>query len=73
VKVPDWTGDWCECGPLQARYVRRLRAWPHRVLVGIEADGPADHLCNRSEGETAERLLRRAIVAAVIAHLEACR
>jgi len=74
-KAPDWCGDWVACGPLQAQYVRRLRAWPHRVLVGVAPGGPDgyDVMLDRSEGETGEQLLRRTIVTAVIAHLEASR
>ena len=71
-KVPNWCGDWVACGPLLSQHVRRLRAWPHRVLVGVAPGGPDgyDVMLDRGEGETGEQLLRRTIVTAVIAHLE---
>jgi hypothetical protein len=74
-KVPDWTGDWAACGPLLSRYVRRLRAWPHRVVIGVAPSGPAEHdlMFDRRAGESADQLLQRAVVAAVAAHLEASR
>jgi hypothetical protein len=74
-RVPDWAGDWRDCGPLQAQHVRRLRLWPHRALVGVTPGGPAEHdvVRDRAEGEDLDTALRHGIVAAVIAHLEAGR
>ena len=74
-KVPDWVGDWIDCGPLQARYVRRLRTWSHRAVIGVTPSGPGEHdvVLGRGQGESADQLLRRSIVAAVITHLEASR
>lgn len=71
-RVPDWCGDWSACGPLQAQYVRRLYAWPHRAVVGTTPGGPDgyDVMLDRNQGEAGEQLLRRTIVAAVIKHLE---
>jgi len=74
-KVPDWTGDWRDCGPLLDQHVRRMRLWPHRALIGVTPGGPAEHdlVCDREDGEGGDQLLRRAIVAAAIEHLEAAR
>jgi len=75
VATPDWLGDWRACGPLQAQYVRRLRTWSHRAVIGVTPSSPGEHdvVLDRGQGESADQLLRRSIVAAVIAHLEANR
>jgi len=72
-RVPDWSVDWAACGPLQASYVRRLRVTMCRVLIGIVPNGPGehDHVVERDGSESRDQMIRRAIVAAVTAHLEA--
>jgi len=69
--VPDWSGDWAACGPLLARYVRRLQLWPHRVIAGATSPSvdDCDFMQDREDGQD-DAALRRVIVAAVIRKLE---
>jgi hypothetical protein len=69
-KVPDWTGDWLACGPLMIQFVRRVRLWPHRAVVGTSTLGH-DLARDPGEGESAAANFRRLVVAAAIAELEA--
>ncbi|WP_312547587.1 hypothetical protein [Massilia sp.] len=70
-KVPDWTGDWRDCGPLLAQHRMSLdgtaldavaRCRPYEAPVGTAA---------YAEFETEDAAVRAAIVAAVVAKLEA--
>lgn len=69
-KVPDWTGDWLACGPLMVQYVRRMKLWPHRAVVGTSTLGD-DLARDPQAGESTAVNIRRAIVEAAIAELEA--
>lgn len=68
-KVPDWTGDWNACGPLMAQHIRRMKLWPHRGVVGTSSVG--DDMMRDRSGEGDDASVRRLIVEAAIAELEA--
>lgn len=70
VKVPDWTGDWRDCGPLMTRFIRRARFWPHRAVVGTTTLG-CDLARDPQAGEDGDTNTRCLIVDAAIAELEA--
>lgn len=70
-RVPDWTGDWRACGPLLAQHRMSLdgtaldavaRCRPYEAPVGTAAYADFD---------TEDAAVRAAIVAAVVAKLEA--
>lgn len=70
-KVPDWTGDWRDCGPLLAQHRMSLdgtaldavaRCRPYEAPVGTAAYADFD---------TEDAAVRAAVVAAVVAKLEA--
>jgi hypothetical protein len=69
-KVPDWVSDWNACGPLMVQYVRRMKLWPHRAVVGTSTPS-CDLARDPQEGESAAANTRHLIVAAVSAELEA--
>jgi hypothetical protein len=71
-KVPDWTGDWSACGPLMVQFIRRAKFWPHRAVVGTSTLG-CDLVRDPQGGESAAANIRRLIVDAAIAELEARR
>jgi hypothetical protein len=73
-KVPDWTGDWRDCGPLLVEHLRRLTIWPHRSTACAPSSAPAgvlDWMRERGPGETGDDVTRQVVVEAVIAALEA--
>lgn len=74
-KVPDWTGDWRDCGPLMVEHIRRMRLWPHRGIVGTTPSDPQEYdlVRDRERGESRDECTRRLIVDAVILQLEASR
>lgn len=71
-KVPDWVNDWNACGPLMVENITRMRLWRHRAVVGTAKLG-SDLVRDPQAGESPAANLRRVIVDAVIAELEACR
>jgi hypothetical protein len=73
--VPDWTGDWRDCGPLMVEHIRRMRLWPHRGIVGTTPSDPQEYdlVRNCEKGESRDECTRRLIVDAVILQLEANR
>lgn len=66
-KVPDWAGDWRDCGPLLVEHVQALGASGPWVAVGAVA-GFELSWC-REEGECDNASMRRAIVNSVIMKL----
>jgi hypothetical protein len=64
-RIPDWTGDWRDCGPLLVEHVHLLEIWSHRLIVG--ATRGFDLMSDRGEGDEA---IMRAIGDGVIAKLE---
>lgn len=71
-RVPDWVGDWNACGPLMVQFIRRMRLWPHRAVVGTTTVG-ADLARDTAASESEDARTRRLIVDAVIAELEVTR
>jgi hypothetical protein len=63
--VPNWTGNWLDCGPLLVEHVHLLEIWSHRLVVG--ATRGFDLMSDRGEGDEA---IMRAIGDGVIAKLE---
>lgn len=66
-KVPDWTGDWRDCGPLMVEHVQALGAGGPWVAVGTVAG--FDLSWCREEGECDNAAMRRSIVNTVIMKL----
>lgn len=71
-KVPDWVNDWNACGPLMIEFISRARFWRHRAVVGTPKLG-CDLARDPQAGESPAANVRRLIVDAAIAELEACR
>jgi hypothetical protein len=71
-RVPDWVGDWNACGPLMMQFVRRMKLWPHRAVVGTSTAG-CDLVRDPQRGESDAANFRRLVVDAAIAELEARR
>lgn len=73
--LPDWTGDWRDCGPLMVEHIRRMRLWPHRGIVGTTPSDPQEYdlVRDKEKGESRDEATRRLIVDAVILQLEAGR
>jgi len=68
-KVPDWVDDWRDCGPLIAAHKMRLASTTIDAIAGCESYGIGSvALVDQESDDTA---LRKAIVLAVIAKLEA--
>jgi len=67
-RVPDWTGDWRECGPLIVEHARSIDRHGPWVSVGV-IEGWTLSWC-REDGESDEAATRRAIVTAVVMKLQ---
>jgi hypothetical protein len=70
-RVPDWTGDWRDCGPLMARYLLAVDL-AQTFIMGHTDEGVQTVRANKCNSDRDEAT-RRAIVLAVIAKLEASR
>jgi len=73
-KVPDWTGDWRECGPLLARHLREVSVWQSIATASASPTAPSDHIHavrQHNPNESTDDTVRRVMVDAVIAKLEA--
>lgn len=70
-KVPDWTGDWRECGPLMVAHAR----FPglHGPWVAVSVVEGWDLSWCREGGESVDEGTRRGIVTAVIMKLQGAR
>lgn len=66
-KVPDWTGDWRECGPLIGEHRIDIDHWTTVVQSHIAGELMGRSSCEDGRDEAA----RGAIVLAVVAKLEA--
>jgi hypothetical protein len=71
-KVPDWAGDWRDCGPLIVKHLTSVRLGPSWVMIEVNKTFSASRHLGLGEGEGEDQDLRGAIVEAVIAKLEAC-
>jgi hypothetical protein len=67
-KVPDWTGDWRDCGPLMVAHARFIGIHGPWVSVSV-IDGWDLSWC-RDDGESEDEATRRGIVTAVIMKLQ---
>lgn len=61
-KVPDWTGDWRDCGPLAVEHHILLKCFPRGVVVTAVDDGV---YASHADHASADAATRFAIVAAV--------
>lgn len=62
-KVPNWTGDWRDCGPLLVEHVEVLRIG--EPWTTVRAIDELDLMWPREAGESKDGAVRHAIVSAV--------
>lgn len=71
-KVPDWTGDWRDCGPLLAAYrmtVGRTSLDAMATCASFDRSPPG--IAAFDEHESEDAAVRHAVVAALVGKLEA--
>jgi hypothetical protein len=70
-KVPDWVGDWRDCGPLLVEHLSSLRLGTAWMMAEVEKVFAVAR--QFGDGESDDQAARGVIVDAVIAKLEMCR
>lgn len=71
--VPDWTGDWRACGPLLAAHRMDLASTSLDAVARCRSFDAPPGAAAFADFDTEDAALRAAIVAAVVAKLEAAQ
>lgn len=72
-RVPDWAGDWRDCGPLIAEYRMTLGGTALDAVARCRSFEVAPGAAAFADFDTDDAAVRAAIVAAVVSKLEASR
>lgn len=70
-KVPDWTGDWRDCGPLIAEHRMELASTALDAVARCRSFEVPPGTAAFADFGTEDAAMRGAVVAAVVAKLEA--